>query len=51
VAHFFTWSRVGGVLSRHEVLLSADGRIALDRREIAAHMGSHDDRSPEETSP
>lgn len=46
---FLTWSEAGGVLARNVVLLSADGRVAIDRQEIAAHLGPHHHRPPEKT--
>jgi hypothetical protein len=48
IARFLTWSAAQGTLVRHEVLLSPDGRVALDRTEIASHLGPHRDRPPEE---
>jgi len=38
---FHTWSRRGGELARYSVFLSPDGKVAVQRTVVAAHLGEH----------
>jgi len=40
---FLTWSSAGGTLTRHTVRLSDDGKVTVEREQVAAHVGDHVD--------
>ncbi len=41
---FFAWSSAGGEVLRHVVRLSPEGKVSLERKSVAAHVGAHRDR-------
>lgn len=43
VVRFFAWSSAGGEVSAYEVFVGGDGRVAVRREVVAAHVGGHAD--------
>jgi len=41
VVEFLTWSSRGGVVERHAVYLSENGKVSVQRETLATHLGDH----------
>jgi hypothetical protein len=39
----YTWSSAEGAVVRHDVRLAADGTVAIERHQVASHVGPHRD--------